>query len=228
MSYGEEHIDEVLFDYLEGNLADIELAEIEKELTVNNALKDELDLWEATKVKEKFYDTKQLESVILNETKSSFSILQYLNIALIISMVFIVGIQKFELSSDQITIDAQTENNDSSIVEFNKVNIIKPSLITEINAINLPDIKPDNISTSNIYSNVNPIDNIPVKGSFIHEMHIDIPSKPNIPKISYHTLKSKKKKHKSAKKEKQRNKPASTFKKGKVPYVVPIDAKNFY
>ena len=231
----EEHTDELLFDYIEGNLARDELSTMEKELLSNQSLLEELEIWKSSQVVEDFHDTNALESSILLQIKAPFSIINYLNIILFGSLIFISGIQK----ENNLPITAPNENPSNQLesiapttVEILKVESIQP-VSQPFSKIKIPAMfKVDSHSSEEYVEErrfimIETVDKISLPSFIAKVASADILILP-ISEESHKLTDSNYKYEKGKAPEKRAKRNNAGFMKGKVPYVVPMDSQNFY
>jgi hypothetical protein len=234
MKWSERNMDQVIFDYLEGDLPAEEKVQFEVEALRDDVLKEELELWQASYVSSDSYDTSLLENSLLSVPKitpfSSFTF--YLNTVLILAISFV--------SSSRVKIEPEafTVRNTIPTIEI----VAKsPVLNSEVFAPSLPnsliltpetshvndpaldfsynreEIILESLETQQmIWSRfqMNPAKPIEIKS-------IKLPAKPK--EKDRRTLRQ----IERMKGRFERERKAAEFMRGDIPYVVPVDTQNF-
>lgn len=89
MKTSEEHIDIMLFDYLEGNLSSSEVKQVEGQIASDPLIKEELNIWKESYIQADHYPTTlALESQLLQST-GSVSFTLFLNSILVVCLTLI-------------------------------------------------------------------------------------------------------------------------------------------
>jgi len=88
MRTSEEHIDNMLFNYLEGNLSDDKAQQVEREITSDPLIEGELNLWKQSFVHADFYNTTTIEPQLL-QSPGSFGFTFFLNSILVVCIALI-------------------------------------------------------------------------------------------------------------------------------------------
>lgn len=234
MKYSEENIDIMLFDYLEGNLTRNEALEVEEHIASDPLIKEELNTWERSYVKpEKFPALTALESQLL-QSPASFSFTLFLNSILLVCVTFIAGINPDIFSSpinqNKMLPPIEAKKPSSELVyqrsNINPVEVAK----SKIN-ISQQETEVINSETSAaITMPVSELDHISPSWDQHHEKLPDFISFKNTRKQGGATKKEirrRAKKLRQMKRKSMRDQMALEFIKGDIPYVVPVDPKNF-
>lgn len=93
MRRSEESIDLMIFDYLEGNMTMEEQLDFEANAAVDALLKEELEIWQSTYIASEIPDTGVLENSLIHKPSPFASFTFYLNTILIVAVSFISNTQ---------------------------------------------------------------------------------------------------------------------------------------
>jgi hypothetical protein len=240
MKYSEEDIDIMLFDYLEGNLPEDEIKLIESQIASDPLIKEELTLWESSYIREDFFDTSVVESSILRKKIPSFNFTFYLNSVLVCCLCFLSG-TNFNAHSDTyallnmpapIPIELKSENRNSKLPELKSLLTTGPLPASAPSGKLKFNEKPNMMQANNFMeftqlSSIKKIEmevigfskNPPSKLNLLREKKATTLSRKSIRR---HDRSLRKMQNKAA-----RERMATKFIKGNIPYVVPIDPNNF-
>jgi hypothetical protein len=231
----EADLDALIFDYLEGNLSVGEREAFDRQLQEDEKLQTELQIWQKTYLSEDLPDTSRLDELLLRpENKDYYQL--FLNSFLFLAVVFIilpgrlkeksapnyldVSPSKHGLNLPSISPSAAKEKGPGTAV-FPFMQLSRKSSDTSLD---------QNISEGRI-DDVETLKSIEGRGSEAIEPIFEIPTR-----INRADLKSKEIKSLSKAEIRKRNRlirktytarKAGEFRKGRIPYVVPLDNKNF-
>jgi len=233
-----------IFDYLEGNLSESEISEFDNDLSNETNLEEELSEWEKAYLVADDYDTIALEANIIKSTFPRYSILRYLNIFLVFSIIFVSG---HEIQSGETA-----ANNSLNSFEKNSIDIYQPNRRIPINnqkkvpkALSsiqeLRGVKQNKEVNTKIKALekefqtafVLAINHLELKPYGYGEMKLITfdkltPSSKSVKrKLSRQEIKYRAKQIRKFKAKELQRRQAVEFMKGNTPYVVPIDMKRF-
>lgn len=238
MSASEEQIDKMLFNYLEGNFSDEKALQVEREIASDPLIREELNLWKSSYIHDDFYGTSVIENSLLQKHHPFNPITLFLNSILVIGIAFISGTSTktdlFSMPSSPIIqpIEIIAIVPKSTMAKINS----KPEVKIHVLKSN-SKIEPENdgllshlITQDNKQEHIPSIEKLPIDlnkyainpHQFIIEPKLDPPTKA-IKKIDRKTLRA----YRKLKRKAERNRMASKFIKGDIPYVVPVNTNNF-
>ena len=235
MKYSEKNIDLMLFDYLEGDLTINEVRQIEMQIASDPLISEELNTWRKTYVKGELPDTNLLETQLLQPT-NPFTFTLFLNSILVICLTLVSSTNRqIDLSSRSMTnnhnlysITAKQPNSQLSLpiidiqpMQFESTANFTPSrkiASKEAEAIDHKFIPKPAIATFSPNLAEYPMSH---PKSIKYHREIDLPI------ITPKELRKKDKTLRRMRKKAQRDRMASEFIKGDIPYVVPINPNNF-
>jgi hypothetical protein len=233
MRRSEENIDLMIFDYLEGNMTMEEQLDFEANAAVDALLKEELEIWQSTYIASEIPDTGVLESALIQKPSPFSSFTFYLNTLLIIAVSFISNtqierefnaVQIMDIPSIELVKRAPTyfkEENGRYIPVIHKVDMGDKTASEEIDELPLESNQASLMILSTRALNfdeylINPIETVKISG-----VEYTFPKEQK--KMDRKQLRQLKKMRNKA----ARQRRAYEFMQGDVPYVVPIDTRNF-
>ena len=235
MKYSEENIDLMLFDYLEGDLTSNEVSQIEMQIASDPLISEELNTWRKTYIKAELSDTKFFETQLLQPI-NPFSFTLFINSILVICLTLISSTNRQLIPSSTPMTNNQ---NLYSITAKQPISQLSYSII---------DIEPFLIRPTANFTPSHKVASKEVEGTeykFIPNSAMvtfspkwaDYPmSYPKSIKfrreidlliITPKELRKKDKALRRMRKKAQRDRMASEFIKGDIPYVVPVNPTNF-
>lgn len=233
MRTSEEHIDNMLFNYLEGNLSDGKAQQVEREIASDPLINGELNLWKQSFVHADFYNTTTIEPQLL-QSPGSFGFTFFLNSILVVCIALISStnpkinplststmIQEnlssleankpsSQFDNQLIMIKPKQVKSSTHIVPLQKVAIIERETIDLVSIPELANLSPKSI-------------HFPKK----HPKSIEINSMLNAPMITKKELRKKERALGRMKQKAARERMAYEFMKGDIPYIVPVNPNNF-
>ncbi len=245
----DNNMDEVFFDYYEGNLSENEKTELFSLLDDNPSLHHDFMLWKNAYVHEPLPPIGAMERSLIKHEKWSFTAKTYaaLGIAACAGIMVLFWLITAERKLDQKSNVLNTpikENNEPAVSDFsqstNKV-ILKKNITRPTNKNQLPSVK------ENFQPRVSSIDTVTARLDMVKEKNSDIVSDVSIDTFNIDTeplqleenvienmtqqaMPLSKKELKKIQKAKERAKirrQEQEFLKGDQPYVVPIDPNRF-
>lgn len=238
MKASEENIDMTLFNYLEGNYSEERALQIEKEIASDPLIQEELSLWKSSYIQSEWHDTSAMEATLIQRPIPSFNFTLFLNSILVICLTF--------FSSTNTPLDRPVRQNHQLFTADTLKAKAPVFLIT--NDLDWPDTEIKNYAPLFEKSSMNEI------GSF--QETIQVVSSVSLPaldqicprftnfsiaapqsiverKITESTPITKKMVRETSQayrkmiNKSQKESAAREFIKGNIPYVVPIDTRNF-
>lgn len=230
----EENMDLMIFEYLEGNMSMEEQYDFEAQAAVDELLKEELELWKSTYITSEIPDTGVLENALIQKPSPFTSFTFYLNTILIVAISFISNTQiekeidvvhRIEIPSIELVKKVPAnfkEENGRFIPAIHKIDMEDKTAFEEIEELSQPKNKVflTYLKTRSLYFDEYWMDpNEHVEISKVKHVKIFKDQKKTDRKQLRHLRKMR---NKAA-----RQRRAHEFMKGDVPYVIPIDTKNF-
>lgn len=235
MKYSEEDIDIMLFDYLEGNLPEDEIKLVESQIASDPLISEELNTWKQSYIQADHYQTAAMESQLL-KSSGSFSFTLFLNSVMLVCLTLISStnpkIDPFSTSTIRHqTITSLTAIKPTSHIDFHNIAIHPHQIMpVEVNSsLKKMLIKEATVKTP-LLSPTPEIANLPfglVDYVIKHPASIETAEAMDAPLITQKVSRKEERALRRMKKKALRDKAASEFIKGNIPYVVPIDPQNF-
>ena len=235
MRVSEEHIDMMLFDYLEGNLSGTEIKQVESQIASDPLIKEELNIWRKSYIQEDYFPTVALESQLL-QSPVSFSFTLFLNSILLICLTIISSTNP---KDDPFSTSPISYRNLPSLerkIPSNQITFpqrtIEPEYVVGVTYFISPE-KTDNYENENIQDFHGTIPELAmltpelIHYSKKHPNSLEIKKGQDLKMLSRKEIRKKERELRRLKKKSAIDKMAAEFMKGDIPYVVPVNPNNF-
>lgn len=237
MRASEEHIDKMLFNYLEGNFSDEKALQVEREIASDPLIMEELNLWKSSYIHNDFYATSVIETSLLQKPTLFNPITFFLN------SILVIGITFFSSTNQKINYASTSHLN---VFNINYLEPKEPQHLISNQTISVL-VKSPATTRSHLVGSLNgqieefeilarvsiqvpELSSIPpdwIKSIIIHPKSIKINHTLDAPLLAQKELRKKERAIRRMKKKALQDRMASEFIKGDIPYVVPVNPNNF-
>jgi len=238
MKTSEEHIDIMLFDYLEGNLSSHEVKQVEDQIASDPLIHEELNVWKESYIQsDHFPITSVLESQLLQST-GSFTFTLFLNSILVVCLTIISGTNPKLESFSTSTIPYQNLPALDGIIPLSQIAFHKAQIEPEqiVGATYFTPLEKTNSDENEYIQDLHESEAIPELAKLYpewthhpkkHPNSIEMEKGQDLQIVNRKELRKKEREQRKWKKKAARDRMAYEFMKGNIPYVVPVNPNNF-
>jgi len=236
MKTSEEHIDIMLFDYLEGNLSSHEVKQVEDQITSDPLIHEELNIWKEAYIHSDHYPTTSvLESQLLQST-GSFTFTLFLNSILVICLTIISGTNPKPVPFSTSPIQHQNlptlaAKLPTTQIAYQQIQVEPEQMVSAAYFMSPENNNSDEHEQMQVFHVAIP-ELAMLTPDWIHYLKkhpysIELEKGQDLKIVDRKELRKKERELRQWKKKAARERMANEFMKGDIPYVVPVNPNNF-
>lgn len=234
MRTSEEHIDIMLFDYLEGNLSSNEVMQVEDQIASDPLICEELNIWKESYIQSDHYPTTSvLESQLLQST-GSFTFTLFLNSILVICLTIISGTNPKPAPFSTSPIQHQNLPTlagklPTTQIAYQQIQIDPEQMVGAAYFMS-PENSDEHEQMQVFHVAIPELSKLPpdwIPYPKKHPNSIEIEKEKDLQMVNRKELRKKERELRKWKKKAARERMANEFMKGDIPYVVPVNPNNF-